>query len=179
MPKIITEREKKIREIYKKFPKRPYISEENNLKTTVPYRNMIPVSEDLVPGDIILLWRINFRTFTTESPFPKYFEYDYGINARENLQKLIDNGYVFIESTFDSMRHVTAKFLKDIFKREGFKGISALKKEELEELAINTFTEERMSTEFSIRGYALTYKGKVALEKHRYIVNKHPQKVMK
>ena len=39
------------------------------------------LTDDLLAGDIILLWRINFGTFTTETWFPKYFEYTYGIDA--------------------------------------------------------------------------------------------------
>ncbi|WP_156300501.1 hypothetical protein [Streptobacillus canis] len=179
MPKIISEREKKIREIYKKYPTRPYISDSNNLKKTVPYKNMIPVTEDLVPGDIILLWRVNFRTFTTETPFPKYFEYDYGIDAPANLKKLIENEYVIIDTAFDTLRHITATQLKEIFKKHNVKNISSLKKDELVDLAYNTFTEEELGKEFEIRGYSITYKGKVALETNRYVVNAHPQKDLK
>ena len=39
------------------------------------------LTDDLLAGDIILLWRIQFGTFTTETWFPKYFEYTYGIDA--------------------------------------------------------------------------------------------------
>ena len=30
---------------------------------------------EVTAGDIILLWRVGFDTFTTQSWFPKYFEY--------------------------------------------------------------------------------------------------------
>ena len=39
------------------------------------------LTDDLLAGDIILLWRIQFGTFITETWFPKYFEYTYGIDA--------------------------------------------------------------------------------------------------
>ena len=51
------------------------------------------LADNLLAGDIILIWRINFATFTTESWFPKYFEYTYGIDAPKHLEKLVEKGY--------------------------------------------------------------------------------------
>ena len=48
---------------------------EINFSKVVPRKNMEETSEGLLPGDIILLWRIQFGTFTTETSFSKYFEY--------------------------------------------------------------------------------------------------------
>ena len=39
------------------------------------------LTDDLLAGDIMLLWRIQFGTFTTETWFTKYFEYTYGIDV--------------------------------------------------------------------------------------------------
>ena len=36
---------------------------------------------EVTAGDIILLWRVGFDTFTTQSWFPKYLEHAYGIDA--------------------------------------------------------------------------------------------------
>ncbi|PMC00924.1 hypothetical protein CJ239_04615 [Streptococcus sp. UMB0029] len=52
----------------------------------VPKRNMELLTDDLLAGDIILLWRIQFGTFTTETWFPKYFEYTYGIDTPKHLK---------------------------------------------------------------------------------------------
>ncbi|MCC9955426.1 hypothetical protein HK115_09460, partial [Streptococcus agalactiae] len=76
-------RRKSIEEIYKNYPNIPYISPERdlaeiNFSKVVPRKNMEETSEGLLPGDIILLWRIQFGTFTTETSFSKYFEYIYG-----------------------------------------------------------------------------------------------------
>ena len=66
---------------------KPYISPERDLEAwlldpkPVSKRNMELLRDGLLAGDIILLWRIHFGTFTTETWFPKYFEYTYGIHA--------------------------------------------------------------------------------------------------
>ncbi len=51
----------------------PYISPNRDIEAwlldpkPVPKRNMELIEDNLLAGDIILLWRINFGTFTTES----------------------------------------------------------------------------------------------------------------
>ena len=60
-----------------------------SLKTKIPARNLVKFDNGLLPGDIILLWRINFGTFTNESHFHKYFSQDYGIDAPAHLVELI------------------------------------------------------------------------------------------
>ena len=98
----------------------PYISPDRNIDKwllnpkPVPKRNMVTLKNNLPAGDIILLWRIEFGTFTTETWFPKYFEYTYGINAPENLKKLEDEGYVEIESAFSSLDHINSIAKKNI-----------------------------------------------------------------
>ena len=79
--------------LYQDYPEVPYISEKRDKEAwlnavrigseqLVPKRNMIRFEEDILPGHLILLWRIQFGTFTNESVYPKYFEYNYGINGR-------------------------------------------------------------------------------------------------
>ena len=51
------------------------------------------LADDSLAGDIILLWRIQFGTFTTETWFPKYFEYTYGIDAPKHLKTLVEKDY--------------------------------------------------------------------------------------
>ena len=57
-----------LEKIYKDHQVKPYISPNRDIETwllnlkPVPKRNM-----DLLAGDIILLWRIQFGTFTTET----------------------------------------------------------------------------------------------------------------
>ena len=85
-----------IETFYKDHQVKPFISPERDLDTwllnpkPVPKRNMELLTYDLLAGDIILLWRIQFGTFTTETWFPKYFEYTYGIDAPKHLKTLVD-----------------------------------------------------------------------------------------
>ena len=61
--------------LYKDHQVKPFISPERDLDTwlqnskPVSNRNMKLLADDLLAGDIILLWRINFDTFTTETWF--------------------------------------------------------------------------------------------------------------
>lgn len=95
--------------IYKDYPVKPYISPNRDMEAwllnpkPVPKRNMELPENNLLAGDIILLWRINFGTFTTETRFPKYFEYTYIIDAPKHLEMLVEKGYAIIETAFDSL----------------------------------------------------------------------------
>ena len=59
--------------IYKYYPVKSYISPNRDIEAwllnpkPVPKRNMDLLADDLLAGDIILLWRIQFGTFTTET----------------------------------------------------------------------------------------------------------------
>lgn len=60
-----------IEKIYKDHQVKPFISPERDLDAwllnpkPVPKRNMELLEDNLLAGDIILLWRIDFGTFTT------------------------------------------------------------------------------------------------------------------
>ncbi len=174
--------DKRIKEIYINHENIPYISPDRNIgewllnPKPVPKRNMINLGDKLLAGDIILLWRVGFGTFTTESWFPKYFEYTYGINAPENLSKLVKKGFVEVESAFASLKHINSTMKKNILKQKGIKGLSKLKAAELDEALKENFSEEELANTFSIRGYALTKKGKQALLNNQEVVDRHPKK---
>ena len=173
--------------LYENHAEVPYISPQRNLhewvnlvnigsESLVPKRNMIRFEEDVLPGHLILLWRINFGTFTTISGYPKYFEYDYGINADQALQELIDKGYAKKLSALDSLPYLNAAQLKAILKQFGLKGYSKLNKEGLMELAKSELMEEQISPHFSIRGFEITPSGKDLLAKYPEPVARHPKK---
>ena len=161
---------------------KPYISSERDLEAwlldpkPVSKRNMELLQDGLLAGDIILLWRIHFGTFTTENWFPKYFEYTYGIHASEHLKSLVDKGYAVIESAFDSLDHINATMKKAILKKKGVAGLSKMKAADLNQALANHFTEEELAQEFTVRGYQLTEKGKQALKEHQAIIDHHPKK---
>lgn len=186
---FLRERQKKVttiseilEKIYADHLVKPYISPERDLEAwlldpkPVSKRNMELLQDGLLAGDIILLWRINFGTFTTESWFPKYFEYTYGINAPEHLRALVDKGYTFIESAFDSLDHINATMKKAILKKKGVVGLSKMKAADLNQALADHFTEEELAEQFTVRGYQLTDKGKQALIDYQAIIDRHPKK---
>ncbi|HFI0054053.1 TPA: hypothetical protein ACGOW1_001358 [Streptococcus suis] len=176
--------EKRIEEMYKDHEVKPYISPERDLAAwlleakPVPKRNMIRLEEGLLPGDIILLWRINFGTFETTTPYSKYFEYIYGINGPAHMEQLIADGYAYVETAFDSLDHITSTAKKNILKAEGVTGLSKMKAADLDTALKDHLTEEKLAPYFSVRGYALTGKGRAALANHPEVIDKHPKKKM-
>ncbi|HEM6510424.1 hypothetical protein [Streptococcus suis] len=174
----------RIEEMYKDHEVKPYISPERDLATwlleakPVPKRNMIRLEDGLLAGDIILLWRVNFGTFTTTTPYSKYFEYIYGINGPAHMEKLLAEGYVYLESAFDSLDHITSTAKKNILKAEGVTGLSKMKAADLDTALKDHLTEEKLAPYFAVRGYALTEKGRAALENHPEVIDKHPKKKM-
>ncbi|HGK2135596.1 TPA: hypothetical protein ACJ0Z9_000682 [Streptococcus pneumoniae] len=58
-----------LEKFYKEHQVKPFISPERKLDTWLlsPKRNMDLLADDSLAGDIILLWRIQFGTFTTET----------------------------------------------------------------------------------------------------------------
>lgn len=168
--------------LYADYPEPPYISPERNLAAEeltvkpVPRRNMETLADGLLAGDIILLWRVAFGTFTTDSVFPKYLEYTYGINGPVHLEKLINEGFVFCETAFDSLDHVTASVKKAVLKSKGVTGLSKLKSAELDQALRQHVTEEELAGFVQVRGYALTDKGQKALKNNQAVLDRHPKK---
>ncbi|MDB6213609.1 hypothetical protein PNO24_06785 [Gemella haemolysans] len=113
----------------------------------VPKRNMINLNDKLIAGDIILSWFVGFGTFTTESWFPKYFKYTYGINAPENLSKLVKEGFIEIESAFASLKHINSIMKKNILRQKAIKGLSKLKAAELDEVLKENSSEKLLILE--------------------------------
>lgn len=165
---------------YSTYPVKPYVSPERHLETDkskpVPRRNMEPLEDGLLAGDIILLWRIQFGTFTTETIYSKYFEYSYGIHGPSHLESLLEKGYVRVESPFESLDHITSQDKKEILKSLGVKGLSKLKAADLDQALAENIEDSKLGTYFTVRGLALTEKGQKTLTLHQEIVDRHPQK---
>lgn len=178
---------KKVKEIYKDHNEPPYISPERNLgqwlkkakinsSEKVPKRNMERTEEGLLPGDIILLWRISLGTYTNLPDFPKYFEYDYGINASRHLEKLVEENYAYLQNAKESLPLINIPGLKMILAEKELKAPSKFKKDDLVEYVKEHFTEEELNSLVEIKGYRLTEKGKQTLSNNSFILAKHPQK---
>ncbi|MBG9982882.1 hypothetical protein HZY86_07180 [Aerococcaceae bacterium DSM 111020] len=172
--------------IYQDYSEQPYISPNRDSEwfnkldrgtvQRVPKRNMIRTSEQLLPGDIILLWRIQLGTFTNQSWFPKYFEYDYGIHAPSRLKHLIKEKYALQASAKDSLTHIPAPEIKAILKQKGVKGYSQLNKQQLIDLTHKALSEEELANLFDLRAIHLTKKGDDALKNNADIISRHPKK---
>lgn len=174
--------QEKVKQIYQNYETFPYISPDRDLEewlrkgNPVPKRNMENLGQDLLAGDIILLWRVSFDTFHNQSIFPKYFEYSYGIEAKGHLDKLLEKGYVLEESALDSLDLLSAKEKKEILKELGLKGLSKMKVADLDQALKKELDEEQLSQTFSIRSYKLTEKGAEVLAQNQAVVDRHPQK---
>ena len=174
--------EERLEKIYEGHARKPFVAADRDLKTwllnpkPVPKINMEEVEDGLLAGDIILLWRVGFGTFTTESVFPKYFEYTYGIDAPAHLLSLLEGGYVVKESAMESLDHLSAPVKKGILKLHGATGLSKLKAAQVDDLIRDLLSEADLSQEMDIRGYCLTDKGRAMLENHPEVIARHPQK---
>ena len=177
----------KIKEKYAQHPEMPYISPNRNLATwlkevetssnkLVPKRNMIRLDEGYLPGHIIILWRVQFGTYTNETVISKYFEYTYGIDAKKEMNNLIHDGYVIELSAMDSLDFQTAGQLKIYLKNKGIHGYSKMTKAQLIEAIHQHYSEEELGELFTIRKYKLTNKGEKLLNKYPEIIDKHPKK---
>lgn len=177
----------KVFALYEDYAEVPYISPKRDVEEwldlveigsekLVPKRNVIRYEEDILPGHLILLWRINFGTFTNASIYPKYFEYDYGINGRQALDEVVEKAYAVELSAMDSLDHLNAAQLKAVLKKLGLTGYSKLKKPELMELTREHLSEEQIAPHFKIRGYVLSETGKDLLVKYPEPVDRHPKK---
>ena len=133
------------------------------------------INSDWLAGDIILLWRIQFGTFSTETWFSKYFEYTYGIDATQHLKTLVEKGYAGIETAFETLDHLNATMKKNILKSKGITELSKMKATNLDQALHDHFSEE-LASHFSIRGYKLTPKWEQLLEQYKDIIDRHPKK---
>ncbi|CYX76360.1 Uncharacterised protein [Streptococcus suis] len=94
------------------------------------------------------------------------------------MEQLIADGYAYVESAFDSLDHITSTAKKNILKAEGVTGLSKMKAADLDTTLNDHLTEEKLAPYFTVRGYALTEKGRAALDNHPEVLAKHPMKKM-
>jgi len=185
-----------VEQLYRSHRNLPYISPERDLAAwleevelssskAVPKWALEPVANielyggylfEVTAGDIILLWRISFDTFTTQSWFPKYFEHTYGIDAAFDLRMLVEAGLVEVESATDSLDLVTVPALRKALKDAGVNGLSSAKKADLMRLAREHLSPAQLEDATPVRSYKLTTAGRTLLDTHPEVVAKHPKK---
>lgn len=178
---------KTIEKLYESYPEIPYISPEREVDTflekldvqkehLVPKRNMERTEEGLLPGHIILLWRLDLGTFSTDSAIPRYFEYIYGIHAEAELEQLIQDGLAYKLSAKEALYLINAGTLKKILKGAGLSGYSSMKKDQLIDFAKSELTEEALQKEMPLKGYQTTEAGHALVEKYDDIIQRHGPK---
>ena len=89
----------------------------------------------------ILLWRVHFGTYTTESPLHKYFYTTYGIDAQKELDWLIEAGYVRLMTAQESLQYLRAGQIKDFLKSKEVKGLSKMKRADLDQSMAQVYSE--------------------------------------
>lgn len=123
-----------------------------------------------------MLWRVQFGSYLTTSPHHKYFATTYGIDAHKELDWLIGQGYVVIEEVREALRHVASSYLKTWLKEVGVAGLSKMKRADLDQAVLATFSDQELADRYEVRAYLLTAKGQETLDRYPDIVAKHPQK---
>ncbi len=167
---------------YKDYPNQPYISLSRDLSKwesnpeLFPYNiversQMIKLEEGIFPGDIIILWRIGFDNFTNMSVIPQCFEYRYGINSNDSVERLLKLKYAILCNATDSLVELTSLQLKNILKLKHLK-VSG-KKQELLDLIVDNFKEDELKNLFELRKYKITNSGKELLNTYSSIIKKH------
>ena len=185
-----------VEHLYRNHRSLPYISPERDLAAwleevelssskAVPKWALEPVANielyggylfEVTAGDIILLWRISFSTFTTQSWFPKYFEHTYGIDAAFDLRMLVEAGLVEIGSAAGSLDLVTTPALRKALKDAGVNGLSGATKADLMRLAREHLSPAQFEEVVPIRSYKLTTVRRALLDAHPEVVAKHSKK---
>lgn len=168
--------------IYKDYPNQPYISFERDLNEweNYPYgivakQQMVLLEEGLYPGDIVMLWRINFNNITTETIMPQYFEYRYGIDPQESIQRLIDKGYCQLSDAKGSLDLLSVPVLKRILKNN-YLAVTGKKADLLDRINV-ALTEDVLEEQFTLRRYLINDTGKKLLNKYDHIIQQHGPKL--
>lgn len=172
--------------VYDNYPEYPYISPERDLARWEQYpeefpyskvekKNMERLPEGLLPGDVIMLWRIGLGTFNSQSMIPNYFEYKYGIDSDESLELLIRKGYAYKASARESLDTLSIPVLKRILTENQLdkKG----KKQDVLDRVRDNVSDEILEQSFTIRNYVITDEGRAIIKAYDAIIQKHGPKM--
>lgn len=170
---------------YSGYPEAPYISPERDLAAweadpaqfyygVVERKQMQRLPEGVLPGHIVMLWRIHFGSFTNETVIPQYFEYRYGVDSKEALETLTKLDFIAACSATDSLDCLTIPQLKKLLAASGLpaKGNKAQLLAQLKE----QLPEDKLAPLFPLRRYQITTKGTRLLEKYDDIIRRHGPK---
>jgi hypothetical protein len=127
------------------------------------------LSNGMFPGEIVLLDWIEGKT--VDANFPGYFEYNYGINAKNSAFKLVHEGYMKYATPIESLPSLKVTQLKEMLKTKKLK-VSGNKKELVERIQEN-FSFEEVSNHIESALLKLTQKGEEVFKEFYYIVPAH------
>lgn len=172
--------------IYKDYAEQPFISPGRDMESWEKMNGLFPygiiekkqmqrLSEGLLPGHIVMLWRIHFNNFTNETVIPQYFEYRYGVDSEECIETLIKLGYAKVCSAKDSLNCLNMRELKEILKKLNLQTTG--KKENLLSRVIEYGAEQELEALFFLRKYGITSPGEEVLKKYDSIIQKHGPKM--
>lgn len=175
----------KTSKIYKDYPEMPYISDDRDVKAweenphdfyygVIEKKNMVRLSEGILPGHIIMLWRVHFNTFSNETIYPQYFEYRYGVDGDEALDTLVKKGYIVLKDAKGSLDLLNIRQFKEILSKE--KLPLSGKRQDLENRVLENVENDKLEKYFTIRKYEITKEGTKLLEKYDSIIQKHGPK---
>jgi hypothetical protein len=173
---------KVISKVYENYEEQPYISPTRDLKKweenpgdfhygVIEKKKMIRLPEGILPGHIIMLWRIHFGNFTNETWIPEYFEYRYGVDSDEVIAKIKKKDYIEVASATESLGVLTIPKLKIILGK--YKLSDKGKKDELLNNIKANIKEPELSKLFTKRLYKITDEGTKVLAKYNDIIMKH------
>jgi len=125
---------------------------------------------NIKPIDVIFLERADGHKVGDE--FPRYFEYQYGVNPSSLLKKALTNNFLIkSDSMVNNMEKTKNSKLQGVLKKNNLK-VSG-KKEELIERLITNVSEEELKTAFPDSYYILNDKGKNIIQKNEHIIYYH------
>lgn len=177
--------DKTVPQVYADYPETPYISPCRDLEAwqrtpeKFPYgivarSQMERLPEGILPGHIVMLWRVHFGTFTTDSFFPRYLEYRYGVEGRETLATLQDKGYIRLSRARESADLLSVAVLKRLLAARGL-AVRGKKADLLARYRDNV-SDQEMEDDFDERRYAMTPEGTKVLARYDDLIRKHGPK---
>lgn len=174
---------KKIKDtLFKPKGVEPYISPDRNMKEFEKKVNSFPamklnnellrpIEDDLLPGDIILLYWLNNRDYYADIPL--YFEYEFGINASSHKEMLITKGFLEFASPSESLSALRVSELKEILRNYSLK-LSGKKSELI--CRIKNNLDEKDYKKHNIKILKVTSSGLDLLSKYETLIWAHKNK---
>lgn len=170
-------------EVYRGYPEKPYISPERNMHSwleqvslfgkVVPKENMIR-RNGLLPGHIMILWRISLENFSTASTLPQYLEYEYGIHGYEAIDFLLMEQMIEFDTNENNLSLLTIPELKEILKTKALK-VGGNKGELISRLKEN-FNAAEIDGFSMKKKFILTDKGRKELESQYNVIEQYNYK---